>query len=33
LVLTVSAQQEEVIETIKAVRMVKEKFGVKTLLE
>lgn len=32
LVLTVSAQQEEVIETIKAVRMVKEKFGVKTLL-
>lgn len=32
LVLTASAQQEEVIETIKAVRMVKEKFGVKTLL-
>ncbi|KYH28943.1 homocysteine S-methyltransferase family protein [Clostridium colicanis] len=32
LVLTASAQQSEVIETIKAVRMVKEKFGVKTLL-
>ncbi|MCY6485033.1 homocysteine S-methyltransferase family protein [Clostridium aestuarii] len=32
LVLTASAQQEEVMETIKAVRMVKEKFGVKTLL-
>lgn len=32
LVLTASAQQEEVMETVKAVRMVKEKFGVKTLL-
>lgn len=32
LVLTASAQQKEVIETIKAVRMVKEKLGVKTLL-
>lgn len=32
LVLTASAQQEEVMETIKAVRIVKEKFGVKTLL-
>lgn len=32
LVLTASAQQEEVMETIKAVRLVKEKFGVKTLL-
>ena len=32
LVLTVSAQQEEVQETLKAVRMVKEKLGVKTLL-
>lgn len=32
LVLTVSAQQEEVQETLKAVRMVKERLGVKTLL-
>ncbi|MGN0144845.1 MAG: homocysteine S-methyltransferase family protein, partial [Clostridium sp.] len=32
LVLTVSAQQEEVQETLKAVRMVKEQLGVKTLL-
>lgn len=32
LVLTASAQQEEVQETLKAVRMVKEKLGVKTLL-
>ena len=32
LVLTASAQQDEVMETIKAVRLVKEKFGVKTLL-
>lgn len=32
LVLTVSAQQEEVQETLKAVRMVKEKLGLKTLL-
>ena len=32
LVLTVSAQQEEVQETLKAVRMVKEKLGVKTIL-
>ncbi len=32
LVLTVSAQQEEVHETLKAVRMVKEKLGVKTVL-
>ncbi|MFU0825048.1 homocysteine S-methyltransferase family protein [Clostridium sp.] len=32
LVLTASAQQSEVVETIKAVRMVKESFGVKTLL-
>lgn len=32
LVLTVSAQQEEVQETLKAVRMVKEKLGVKTVL-
>jgi 5-methyltetrahydrofolate--homocysteine methyltransferase len=32
LVLTASAQQKEVMETIKALRMVKEKFGVKTLL-
>lgn len=32
LVLTASAQQKEVIETLKAVRMVKEKFKVKTLL-
>lgn len=32
LVLTVSAQQAEVQETLKAVRMVKEKLGVKTLL-
>jgi 5-methyltetrahydrofolate--homocysteine methyltransferase len=31
-VLTASAQQSEVVETIKAVRMVKESFGVKTLL-
>lgn len=32
LVLTASAQQAEVMETIKAVRMVKEKLGVKTTL-
>ncbi len=32
LVLTVSAQQKEVQETLKAVRMVKENLGVKTLL-
>lgn len=32
LVLTVSAQQEEVQETLKAVRLVKEKLGVKTVL-
>ena len=32
LVLTVSAQQKEVQETLKAVRMVKEKLGLKTLL-
>lgn len=32
LVLTVSAQQKEVQETLKAVRMVKEKLGVKTVL-
>lgn len=32
LVLTVSAQQEEVQETLKAVRMVKERLGVKTVL-
>ncbi len=32
LVLTVSAQQKEVQETLKAVRMVKEQLGVKTLL-
>lgn len=32
LVLTASAQQEEVIETVKSVRMVKEKFGVSTVL-
>lgn len=32
LVLTVSAQQEEVKETLKAVRMVKERLGVKTVL-
>lgn len=32
LVLTVSAQQEEVQETLKAVRMVKEKLSVKTVL-
>ncbi|QGU94763.1 homocysteine methyltransferase [Clostridium bovifaecis] len=32
LVLTASAQQSEVMETVKAVKMVKEKFGVKTLL-
>jgi 5-methyltetrahydrofolate--homocysteine methyltransferase len=32
LVLTVSAQQEEVQETLKAVRMVKEKLGLKTVL-
>ncbi len=32
LVLTASAQQKEVMETIKAVKMVKEKLGVKTLL-
>ena len=32
LVLTASAQQEEVQETLKAVRMVKERLGVKTLL-
>ncbi len=32
LVLTASAQQKEVMETIKAIRMVKEKFGVATTL-
>ncbi|WP_368488404.1 homocysteine S-methyltransferase family protein [Clostridium sp. BJN0013] len=32
LTLTVSAQQKEVLETIKAIKMVKEKFGVKTVL-
>lgn len=32
LVLTASAQQKEVMETLRAVRMVKEKLGVKTLL-
>ncbi|WP_297629753.1 homocysteine S-methyltransferase family protein [uncultured Clostridium sp.] len=32
LALTASAQQEEVMETIKGIRMIKEKFGVKTLL-
>ncbi|WRK51784.1 dihydropteroate synthase [Coprobacillaceae bacterium CR2/5/TPMF4] len=32
LVLTVSAQQKEVMETIKAVRMVKEELGVHTVL-
>ncbi|MEY7999128.1 homocysteine S-methyltransferase family protein [Clostridium sp. Mt-5] len=32
LTLTVSAQQKEVMETIKAVKLVKEKFGVKTIL-
>lgn len=32
LTLTVSAQQEEVMETLKAVKMVKENLGVKTLL-
>ncbi|OFI06055.1 methionine synthase [Clostridium acetireducens DSM 10703] len=32
LVLTVSAQQKEVMETIKAVKMVKDKFNVKTTL-
>lgn len=32
LTLTVSAQQKEVMETLKALRMVKEKLGVKTLL-
>ena len=32
LVLTASAQQEDVIETIKAVKMVKERFNVKTTL-
>jgi 5-methyltetrahydrofolate--homocysteine methyltransferase len=32
LVLTASAQQEEVLETIRAVKMVKEKFNVKTTL-
>lgn len=32
LTLTVSAQQEEVMETLKALKMVKEKLGVKTVL-
>lgn len=32
LALTVSAQQEEVMDTLKALRMVKERLGVKTLL-
>ncbi len=32
LTLTVSAQQDQAIETLKALRMVKEKFGVRTLL-
>ncbi len=32
LALTASAQQKEVLETIKAIKMVKEKLGVKTLL-
>ncbi|MGL4873842.1 MAG: homocysteine S-methyltransferase family protein, partial [Clostridium sp.] len=32
LALTVSAQQKEVMETIKAIKMVKEKLGVKTVL-
>ncbi|QZY56073.1 homocysteine S-methyltransferase family protein [Crassaminicella profunda] len=32
LVLTASAQQKEVLETLKAIRLVKEKFGVKTVL-
>ncbi|MHC6178954.1 homocysteine S-methyltransferase family protein [Clostridium sp. JNZ X4-2] len=32
LTLTASAQQKEVMETIKAVKLVKEKFGVKTIL-
>lgn len=32
LTLTASAQQKEVMETIKAVKLVKEKFGVKTVL-
>lgn len=32
LTLTVSAQQKEVLETIKAIKIVKEKFGVKTVL-
>lgn len=32
LTLTVSAQQKEVLETIKAIKMVTEKFGVKTVL-
>lgn len=32
LCLTVSAQQEEVMETLKGIKLVKEKYGVKTLL-
>lgn len=32
LTLTVSAQQEEVVETLKALRIIKEKLGVKTVL-
>ena len=32
LTLTVSAQQEEVVETLKALKMIKEKLGVKTVL-
>jgi len=32
LALTVSAQQKEVLETVKAIRMIKEKLGVKTVL-
>lgn len=32
LVLTASAQQEQVLETLKALRIIKEKFGVKTTL-
>lgn len=32
LALTVSAQQKEVLETVKAVKMIKERFGVRTVL-
>lgn len=32
LTLTASAQQKEVMETVKAIRLIKEKFGVKTIL-